>query len=247
MSASMPIDALRRDSAWKIAIVGAHVAGLAASPLMTSAQGIATLVVFTVGAALAWRGLEVHRPLLVFGAANTITATRMAIASVLAGMALGPIGVEVAWLLAGLGLLALASDGIDGYLARKQATASPFGARFDMEVDAFLALALCALLVATGRVGTWILALGALRYAFIAAGLVVPAMRAALPPSSRRRAICAVQIAVLAIAVVPAVPPPIATWIAATALATTLYSFAVDTILLLRSSPSSRSKPCAIA
>lgn len=243
------IEALRRDAARSLAglalALGAAVAGLTASPLAGLVQGLGAILVFAIGAALAWRGLAAHLPHRVFGAANILTGARLAIASLLAGMTLGPIGTPSAWLLAALGLLALAGDGIDGPLARRQGTASPFGARFDMEVDAFLALALCGLLVATGRVGAWILALGALRYLFIAAGRVVPAMRAALPPSARRRAICAAQIAALSIGVLPFVPVPVAIWVAAAALALTFYSFAVDTIWLLRSSPSSRSKPCA--
>ena len=44
---------------------------------------------------------------------------------------------------------ALALDGVDGQVARRTGTASELGARFDMEVDAFLILVLS---VAAGRV-----------------------------------------------------------------------------------------------
>ena len=41
-----------------------------------------------------------------------------------------------------LATVALILDAVDGQVARRTATASPLGARFDMEVDAFLILVL---------------------------------------------------------------------------------------------------------
>ena len=57
-------------------------------------------------------------------------------------------------------------------------TTSPLGARFDMEVDAFLILVLS---VYVGRtIGAWVLAIGVARYAFVAARVAGPvAARAA--------------------------------------------------------------------
>src|SRR5690606_41330950 len=50
----------------------------------------------------------------------------------------GPAAVAIA-LLATVGLVL---DGVDGRVARRTGTSSPRGARFDMEVDAFLILVL---------------------------------------------------------------------------------------------------------
>ena len=59
--------------------------------------------------------------------------------------------------------VALVLDRVDGLVARRTGTVSDFGARFDMEVDAFLILAL-SVYVARDY-GGWVLAIGAARYA----------------------------------------------------------------------------------
>ncbi len=71
-------------------------------------------------------------------------------------------------------------DAVDGRVARRTGTASAFGARFDMEVDAFLILVLSVYVARVGRrVGA---AIGAARYAFVAAGWLLPWLRGPLPP-----------------------------------------------------------------
>ncbi len=64
------------------------------------------------------------------------------------------------WMLVGLGVVAVALDGVDGVLARSRNEASAFGARFDMETDALLILVLAALVWQHGKAGAWILAAG---------------------------------------------------------------------------------------
>ena len=103
-----------------------------------------------------------------------------------------------------------------------------------MEVDAVFALVLTILLWRAGLAGPWILALGTLRYAFVAAGLLYAPLRRPLPPRARRRAICAFQGAVLCLALVPALPPTVAVALCAAALIATVASFALDVILLTR-------------
>ncbi len=80
--------------------------------------------------------------------------------------------------------VALALDAVDGRVARRTGTASALGARFDMEVDAFLVLVL-SVYVAT-LVGPWALVIGAMRYAFVVASWALPWMRASLPTRYRR-------------------------------------------------------------
>ena len=65
--------------------------------------------------------------------------------------------------------VALVLDAVDGWVARRNRTASTFGAHFDGEVDAFLILALSVYVARS--TGAWVLAIGAARYAFLAAGL----------------------------------------------------------------------------
>ena len=70
-------------------------------------------------------------------------------------------------MLVAIGAVALALDGLDGWVARRNNTVSVLGARFDMEVDAFLILVLSVLVVPHARaVGA---AIGLMRYAFVAA------------------------------------------------------------------------------
>ena len=62
--------------------------------------------------------------------------------------------------------LAIAMDGLDGYLARRFKHMSIFGARFDMETDAFMVLLMSYLLYSRQLVGMWIILPGALRYIY---------------------------------------------------------------------------------
>jgi phosphatidylglycerophosphate synthase len=114
------------------------------------------------------------------GPANMVTLAR------LAGMfALPFVPPQV---VAGLGLLLLALDGVDGWVARRTATNGEFGAFLDQECDAFLLLLLCLLLHRLpGGLGPWILVPGLLRYLFV---LYVRVARPPLrkEPRSRRAA-----------------------------------------------------------
>jgi phosphatidylglycerophosphate synthase len=117
-------------------------------------------------------------------------------------------------------------DGVDGYVARRTRTVSELGARFDMEVDAFLILVLSVLVAAS--VGPWVLAIGAMRYVFVVAGWGMPWMRAPLPPSFARTTIAAVQGIGLVIAASGIVPRPIATVVTGAALLLLILSLARD-------------------
>ena len=55
------------------------------------------------------------------------------------------------WWIISLGTVAMLLDGTDGRVARRTGTTSAFGARFDMELDAFLLLALSVLVWQSGR------------------------------------------------------------------------------------------------
>jgi len=131
---------------------------------------------------------------------------------------------------AALALVALPLDAVDGWLARRTATASPFGARFDMEVDAALILALSALLSVS--LGPWVLAAGLLRYAFAGAGLLLPWLRGSLPPRRSRKVVAAAQGVVLAVAVAGILPVAVSGPAVGLALAALAWSFGRDVVLL---------------
>jgi phosphatidylglycerophosphate synthase len=119
--------------------------------------------------------------------------------------------------------------------------ASAFGARFDMEVDAFAILVLAVTVVKAQAVPYWVLAIGGMRYLYLAATLVFPLLRRPLPPRRiadwRRKTIAVIQSVGLTIALVPAT---LAGWAAVTcavALALLAYSFAADVVILLSTRP----------
>ena len=180
--------------------------------------------------------LSPFHPHAAFGLANLLTLARAAGAALFVALAFEPgllAGEGAWWALAGAALL-LALDGLDGWLARIQGVPSPFGARFDMETDALLILALAALALGLGKAGPWVLGIGLLRYAFVLAGWLYPPLARPLPPSGRRRAVCAFQVAALGLLLAPPLVPPLSAALAAAAFAALAVSFAIDVAWLLR-------------
>jgi phosphatidylglycerophosphate synthase len=139
-----------------------------------------------------------------------------------------PTGVMVAMILP-----ALLLDAVDGKVARRTGTVSAFGARFDMEVDAFLILVLSALLA--GSIGPWVLAIGAMRYAFVLVGWRARWLTAPLPPRTSRKVVAAVQGVALLVAVAGVLPAGLTAAVLALALALLVWSFARDIHWLARS------------
>ncbi len=173
-----------------------------------------------------------------FGYANGVTAIRAAMvsyvgATVLFGDSFGA-DTRLSWALVLLVAVALALDGVDGFLARRLAQTSAFGARFDMEIDALLIMILSVAAVLLDKAGWWVLATGLMRYGFVLAQRFEPRLRADLAPSFRRRLVCVIQGAVLCLILAPPVTPRVSGWLAAASLAALGYSFAVDTRHLLR-------------
>ena len=170
-----------------------------------------------------------------FGAANAATLARLTIACLLTGYVavlftgFAPSAAQSTSVF-GIAVAALLLDALDGWLARKTATVSAFGARFDMEVDALLILILSIAAWATGKAGVWVLMSGAARYLYVAAASVVPTLREPMVPSQRRRAIAAIQATILVALTSPLIAPPVSSALAAGALALLLYSFASDMI-----------------
>ena len=183
-------------------------------------------VYFIVSLVLLMTDAERLRP------ADLVTFARLTLVCFLVGgvSTVAPTGA-LGWVLTAIAGVALALDAVDGWVARR-AGPTEFGARFDMEVDALLGLVVCLLLAP--KVGVWVLAIGLARYVFVASGWAWSALAAELPPSGRRRAVCAAQMIALVVALGPVVPPALAAAIAALALAATAASFGADVAWLLR-------------
>jgi phosphatidylglycerophosphate synthase len=153
-----------------------------------------------------------------WGPASWVTLARATLAVGVAALAADSFahGTPVA-LLVTLAAVALALDAADGWVARRTGTATALGARFDGEVDAFLILAL-SVYVAPAY-GTWVLAIGAARYVFLAGEWLLPWMRAPLPPRRWRRVVAATQGIVLTVAAAGAAPRALTQALLAVALA----------------------------
>jgi hypothetical protein len=97
-----------------------------------------------------------------------------------------------------------------------------------METDALLILALTLLAWQLGKAGPWIVAAGALRYAFVAAGYLFAWLRRPLPDSRRRQTVCVVQIVSLIACLLPPITPPVSAIVGLAGLLVLAGSFAVD-------------------
>jgi len=166
-----------------------------------------------------------------FGPANRATLARGALVLLLAAF----IGEDpMPWTLVLLTSLALALDGVDGWLARRHNVASRFGARFDMETDALLLLILSMLVWQNDKAGMWILLAGLMRYAFVAASVLLPFLKRPLPPQRRRQAAFVTQAIILIACLSPLFPQPYSSALAIIGLAFLSWSFAVDVVYLAR-------------
>jgi phosphatidylglycerophosphate synthase len=199
--------------------------------------GLAGLMLFAGLVVACERLLAGNHPFPRLGAANQITLARAGVACLIAGRALdpAPLGVMERWILVALAGAALLLDGTDGWAARYQGLASAFGARFDMEIDAFAIAVLAIAAVKAAAVPYWVLAIGAMRYLYLGAGRIFPALARPLPRDAfadrRRKTIAVVQSVALLCSLAPATPPCWAIAACGLALGLLAYSFAADIVM----------------
>jgi phosphatidylglycerophosphate synthase len=158
------------------------------------------------------------------GAADSVTLVRAVLACGVAALTVDSFGGQSpAAILVALSTVALVLDGVDGRVARRTGTTSAFGARFDMEVDAFLIMVLSVYVARES--GWWVLAIGLARYAFVAAGWVLPWLRGPLPPRQWARVVAAIVGVVLTVAAADILPDAVTTAMLLVALALLVESF----------------------
>lgn len=195
---------------------------------------LGALAAYLVGVAILLASVTRSRAPRCFGAANQVTLLRAVLVALLFGLVSQPATDSNAWLAAGIALLASALDGVDGWLARRLGLASAFGARFDMETDALLLVALALLVWQFDKAGYWVVLAGALRYLFLAAGGLLAWLRHPLPPSRRRQTVCVLQILSLIVCLLPVVARTWSETLAVVGLLLLTWSFAVDVVWLAR-------------
>jgi phosphatidylglycerophosphate synthase len=182
--------------------------------------------------ALLSQGLD-HVGSAALGPADRVTLTRTVlvggVAALVADAFVRPAAVPP---MVALAAIALVLDGVDGWVARRTGTVSALGARFDMEVDAFLIFVLSVHVAR--ELGPWVLALGAARYLFVAAGWLLPWMRATLPARYWRKPVAAIQGIALTLAAAHLLPHLAAVAVVVVALALLTESFGRDVWWLWR-------------
>jgi phosphatidylglycerophosphate synthase len=222
---------VRRGLAGGSALLLALLAVLATTAGLGSfawALGLACGAVTMMGVARASAGA--------LGPADLITLSRAVLACALAALVADSFLHEPSVdTMVALATLALLTDAVDGWVARRTGTASKFGARFDGEVDAFLILVLSVYVA--DAVHGWVLAIGAARYAFAVAGWVLPWMRAQLPPRYWRKVVTATQGIVLTVAAASVAPPWLTTAALVVALGLLGESFGRDVLWLWHRRP----------
>jgi phosphatidylglycerophosphate synthase len=167
------------------------------------------------------------------GPANRVTLTRTVliggVTALVVDAFLRPPELAV---LVPLAAVALLLDGVDGWVARRTQTTSVLGARFDMEADCVLVLALS--IHVARDLGPWVLVLGAARYLFIAAGRLWPWLRGELPARYWRKVVASTEGVVLILATAVALPRPLAQAALVITLGLVAESFGRDVWWLLR-------------
>ena len=222
------------------AALGCLVAILVYAPIVASVTVSGTdyirrtLVFFVAAAILIVFRVGNHHPFPRFGAANTVTLFRVSLVAGVAGFIGETPTPRIAWLAAGLITVVAVLDGVDGWLARRSAQHSAFGARFDMETDAALILILSVLVWYHEKAGAWVVACGLMRYGFVVAGWILPWMAGPLRSTLRGKSVAIGQLVGLGTALLPIVPVPFSTIVAAITLALLVWSFAVDIAWLKR-------------
>lgn len=170
---------------------------------------------------------------IAFGPANGLTLVRFGCVLLLVVAAATGTPSAGSWSLFGIAVLALLLDAVDGRIARRFHCTSRFGARFDLETDAAFLFAVGLLLWTSGRTGCWVLVAGLLRPLFLVAGRLYAPLAAPLPPSRRRALACGLAATLLTAALLPSLAIPAAVLPAGLAVLILLWSFAVDSLLLL--------------
>jgi phosphatidylglycerophosphate synthase len=185
-------NAIWEPAIWGLAILGLGPAGWCV--------GVSC---FALGSA--WLVTAMERTGHHLGPADVVTLVRATLACGVAALVADSFTrpVSVATMVA-LASVALALDWVDGRVARRTGTVSALGARFDLEVDAFLILVL-AVFVARGH-GAWVLVIGSASYALLVARRLLPWLDRPAPPRHWCKVVAATQGVVLTVAASAVLP-----------------------------------------
>lgn len=203
---------------------------LALGPLYT----VKVAVVFGTMMAIAFGLVGDYHPYLRFGPANHVTMTRAILVALIASLIGEPMLPGAAAVATALAVVMVVLDGVDGWLARRSGMTSAFGARFDVETDSLLVMAMSILVWQHGKAGAWVLLGGMMRYAFVLAGYWLPWMARPLRPTRRGKTVAVCNMVGVSVALAPIVPPALSALAVGATLSALVWSFAVDVRRLWR-------------
>jgi phosphatidylglycerophosphate synthase len=216
-------------------VLGATLVGWQLSWLSASTATFCFLVLGTL--------VGRHSRARTFRVADVVTLVRGLGVCFLAGLALqalaGGLTKRALLTMIIIASMCLLLDGVDGWVARARSEASAFGARFDVETDAAMLAVLSVTVAALGIAGWWVLAIGAMRYGYVATSLFVPALRTPLPYRYSGKVIAVIQAVALLAALsvgLTHVEPWMSTTFLLAALAALCWSFGSSVIWQLRRS-----------
>ncbi|MGW6276877.1 CDP-alcohol phosphatidyltransferase family protein [Kribbella sp. NPDC055071] len=169
-----------------------------------------------------------------FGVANSVTLARLVGSVWILALLLQAVWAEptraISVSMTVIGAACLILDGVDGRIARRRGEASRFGGHFDNETDAGTTVLLSITLAVVHVAGWWVILIGLLRYLYLLAGVVLPALRRPLPFNQARRVVGTGQAVLVLLAILLAGLHP-SRWLVllpAAALLALLWSFGRD-------------------
>ncbi|GAB7004365.1 hypothetical protein JCM18899A_18380 [Nocardioides sp. AN3] len=176
--------------------------------------------------------------------ADAVTTVRLVLACVVAALvARSLVAPTETALIVTLSTVALILDAVDGQVARRT-RCTRFGARYDMEVDAFLVLVLSVLVATT--IAWWALLIGLARYLLLVAGWCWPWLRGETPPRFWAKVVAAIQGIVLTVLVAGVLPRSVAPVALGVALLLLVESFAHQIRQLWRARPAGVPRTSAV-
>ncbi len=232
---SPAVTALRRQ--WRaLALVGC--AGILALGLSQPRWLVGSMVVWGYCLWLLFRGLEENYreeegvPLASLGWPTLVTVVRGALLAVTAGFLFLPMPLGARGFIPAIAYsLASVLDHVDGRLARALDRTTRLGEKLDIELDAAGVLIASLLAIHYGKIPSWYLAIGLLRYAFVL-GIAwrrrhgKPVVE--LDPNPLRRVLGGVQMGYLSVALWPPIPSEVSSFVAPVFGGATLAMFARD-------------------
>lgn len=142
-------------------------------------------------------------------AGTRLTLAHMGLVSLLAGVAAAPpaeFPALMLWSLTAIAAGAACIIAIEQWITKKIEAAGPFSLALAREANGLLVLSVAVLLWHSGRVGGWVIAVGAVHYAVLIASLAMPVLRRGATADWRPYARFA-TVVILTLALIPDIPP----------------------------------------